>query len=311
LQTTNFSSLSSALSRPLFVAFVGRMVERLESAHQPGEDELVAIDGMAITLQTTQRHQCTKFNDKTVGGGVVWAYMIHAARKVCPVKVLKIVRGAWSDSTIMAGVALIANGPVYLMDRGFHCYALMQQWITDGVRLVVRLKRGILRYEILKTVRPARRCGAKYITVDAVARLGKPDAKIRPKVRLVIAKLPSGEELILASNRLAWSAERILDAYKQRWHIERFHRFLKDTLGLAHLYNFRQDGLEFQLYTALLTALLLFFGSDDFAGDTIAILRRMLKLARRVLGLGIPWKRNTVAARRTKKKPTDHPEKNH
>jgi len=300
LHTDNYSSLSPAMERRSFVAFVRQMVASLESTHQPGEDELVAIDGMALTLPKTQRHRCAKFNNKTVGGGVIWAYLIQATKGVCPVRILKVVRGAWNDATAMNGVALIPDGPVYLMDRGFHGYALFRQWLTDRVRFIVRLKRRILRYEVLKTVGAPRWCGNKWITLDAVARLGIATAKIRPVVRLVIATLPSGEELILASDRFDWSAERILAAYKKRWHIERFHRFLKDTLGLAHLYNFDQDGIEFLLYTALLSALLLFACEEHPAGDTITILRRILRTLRRQLGLGVLWKRNTFTPRHSR-----------
>jgi len=309
LHTDNWSSLAPALKRRTFVTFVRRMVEVIESTHAPGKDELVAIDGMALTLPKTQRHHCAKFNDKTVGGGVIWAYMIRAARGVCPVRILKVVRGAWCDATAMRGVALIANGPVYLMDRGFHCYALIQQWRTDGVRFIVRLKRRILLYDVLQTVGAKRRWGNKAIVLDAVARLGRADAKIRPVVRLVIAILPTGEHLILASDRFGWSAERLLQAFRQRWHIERFHRFLKDTLGLAHLYNFHQNGIEFLLYVALLSAMLLFSCDDHPDGDTILILHRLLRLLRKQLGLATLWKRNTVAARRSKPRATNKQER--
>jgi len=311
LHTDNYSSLAPAMERRTSVAFARRMVGMIESTHCPGEDELVVVDGMAITLPKTQRHRCRKFNNKTVGGGVIWAYMIRAAKGLCPVKILKVVEGAWSETTVMRGIALIANGPIYLMDRGFHCYALFQQWLTGHVRFIVRLKRRILRYEVLKTVGAARPWGNKWIVVDCVARLGRADAKIRPVVRLVIAILPSGEQLILASDRFDWSAERILQAYKKRGHVERFHRFIKDTLGLAHLYNFDQNGIEFLLYTALLAAMLLFFCDDHPCGETIAILHRNLHLVRKQLGLGILWKRNTVATRRSKTKSTRKQEQNH
>lgn len=308
LHTDNYSSLPPAMERPSSVRFVQRMVAMIESAHAPGDGDLVAVDGMALTLPKSQRHHCAKFNNKTVGGGVIWAYMIHAAKGVCPVRILAVVQGAWCDATVMRGLTLIANGPIYLMDRGFHCYALIQQWLSDHVRFIVRLRRRILRYEVLKSVGAERRCGNKWIVLDAVARLGARGAKIRPVVRLVIATLPSGEQLILAGDRFHWTAEQILAAYKQRWHIERFHRFLKDTLGLAHLYNFDQNGITFLLYTALLSAMLLFFCDENPGGETIAILRRMLRMLRSELGLGILWKRNTVAARRSKAKSTNKQE---
>jgi len=222
-----------------------------------------------------------------------------------------VAKGAWHDTVVMRGVSLIAKGPIYLMDRGFCCYALIQQWLTDHVRFIVRLRKRELRYEVLKSRGPRRRCGDKLLLVDAVGRLGIAGRNIRPVVRLVVAQLPSGEWLILASDHFAWSAARILAAYNKRWHIERFHRFLKDTLGLAHLYNFRQSGIEFLLYTALLSALLLFFSDAKPTGDTIVLLRRILRAVRRALGLGTPWKRNTFSPRRAKPKSTKQQEENH
>lgn len=311
LHTSNFSSLSHALSRASFLAFVRLLVEIVECTYRPGKNDIVAIDGMAVTLPKTQRHNCEKFNDKTVGGGVVWSYMVTAARGVCPVKVLKVVQGAWHDTVIMRGIKLIARGPLYLMDRGFYCYELMEQWVADKVRFIVRIKERSFSHEALRTVGKPRRHGALRILLDVEARLGKADGKHRPLVRLVIALLADGEKLILATNQYGWSAETILDTYDLRWHIERFHRFLKDTLGLAHLYSFSQTGIEFLIYTALLSALLLFFADKNPSGETIHILRRMLRLVRRALGLGTPWKRNTFSPRRAKGKSAKDNAKNH
>jgi hypothetical protein len=144
--------------------------------------------------------------------------------------------------------------------------------------------------------------------LDGLVRLGGKRAKVHPVVRLILARLTSGENLILATERLEWPAERVLDAYRKRWHIERFHRFLKDTLGLAHLYGFDQSGVVFLLLTALLLAILLFLGASDVTGETILILRAMFKTVREALGLDTPWKRNTHARRRAKKSVTPKPQ---
>jgi hypothetical protein len=311
LHTHNFSSLSPALQRASSLAFVKAMVGFLETTHQPGKDELVGIDGMAVTFAKTRRHKCKKYNDKTVGGGVVWTYMINAAQGVSPVKVLKIIEGAWHDSKVMRTIALIPKGPIYLMDRGFYALALVQKWLDEKVRFIVRVRERSLVYTVVRTVSNRRKIDDKRLILDAIVRLGGQQAKTHPVVRMVIAILPSGEKLILATDRMKWSAERILAAYHKRWHIERFHRFLKDTLGLAHLYSFGQSGITFLLYTALLLALLLFFAETDPTGETIKILRGMLTAVRRALGLGTPWKRNMYAPRRTKKKSTKKTRENH
>jgi hypothetical protein len=311
LATTNFSSICHALRRPSALAFLRRMVGHLEGWHRSGAKEVLeAIDGMAVTLPKTRRHRCKKSNNATVGGGVVWAYMINAVNGVCPVKVLKLVQGAWHDTQVMRSVELIAQGPVYLMDRGFYAFDLLERWLAQQVRFIVRVREHDLVYEVLRTLSQPRRIGSKRLTLDALVRLGGPNAKVHPVVRLIITELPSGERLILATERLKWSAERVLAAYRKRWHIERFHRFLKDTLGLAHLYSFDQSGITFLLLVALLLALLLFLAATDPHGETILILRAMFKALREALGLDTPWKRNTYTPRRAKKSATKKP-RNH
>jgi hypothetical protein len=272
--------------------------------HKPGQEELVALDGMALTLAKTRRHACKKFNDKTVGGGVVWAYMVNAARRMSPVKVLAVVEGAWHDSKVMRNVSLTARGPVYVMDRGFYALELLAQWLAQQVRFIVRVRENNFQYDVVRQLSSPRAVGSKTLMLDAIVRLGGARAKAHPVVRLIIARLASGENLILATDRLEWSAERVLEGYKQRWHIERFHRFLKDALGLSHLYSFDQKGMTFLLYTALLAALLLFFAESDPKGQTtIAVMRRLLSAMRAALGLGTPWRRNSCTRQRNKKKP--------
>ena len=298
LATGNFSSLCPALRRPCSLRYVMALTARLESRHRPQRDDLVPIDGMAVTLPATQRHRCAKYNRRTVGGGVIWAYMIRAGRGVCPVRVLKVIEGAWRDATRMAGVALEARGPVYLMDRGFFSLVLIREWLAQGVRFIVRARRDAV-YEVLKSLSKPRRYRNGRIELDARVRLGCPSTKAHPEARLIRAVIGK-EVLVLVTGEMRWSAERVLNGYKQRERIEQFHRYLKEVLGLAHLYNFSQSGLAFLLHVALLLAMLLSIGEPARGEETIAVLRRAIKQLRRSLGLGNPWKRNTYVCQRKK-----------
>jgi len=304
--TRNFSSLAAALRRPSLLRFARALVEQLQGAWRGQGGQLVALDSMAVTLRSTLRHHCAKSNRHTAGGGVVWAYLIKARRGVCPVQVLEIVRGAWHDSKILRTVSLCAHGPVYLMDRGFYCFDLLEQWLAQGVHFIVRVRERSLLYEVIEPCSAPRRIDALWLELDARVKLGGRTAKTHPCVRLIIARLASGQRLILASERWAWSAERILRAYNQRWQIERFHKLVKEALGLAHLYSFTQNGLEFLLWTALLLALLLFASATpEHAGWTIDTLREALRAARALLGLGALWRRNaciTPGRRKSAKK---------
>ena len=303
LGTCNFSSLSPALSRTSTLAYVKALVEWLEPAHSPCRGELVALDSMAVTLPITQRHRCAKYNRSTAGGGVLWAFQIAAAAGSCPVKILHTMAGAWNDATLMKHVRLLAHGPVYLMDRGFYALKLIHNWCEQGVRFIVRARYNSI-YEIVAEVGQPRPYGKRgCIELDAVVWLGCPAIGVHPLARMVRARI-GREYIVLVTNQHAWSAEHILAAYRKRERIERFHRFVKDTLGLGHLYNFSQTGLLILIYTAVLIALLLFLSGEEQPADateeeTIVILRKAFLQVRAALGLGYPWRRNTNLIKRS------------
>jgi hypothetical protein len=304
LGTDNFSSLSPALSRPCSLRFVQALIGLVQTRHLPRRDELIALDSMAVTLPSTQRHRCPRLNRKTVGGGVLWAFMIQARRGICPVRILKVMAGAWNDSHQIKSIKLTPKLPVYLMDRGFFALGVIQSWLNDGVRFIVR-SRKLVGVEIIGQISAPRRYRSGWIQTDAWVRLGGPRAKFHPEVRFIQAYVGKSVLSLVTSER-RWTAERILDAYKKRQRIEQFHRFLKETIGLAHLYSFSYRGMLFLLHAALLLAMTLILGCRSVAGDTAALLRRLIRQLRSCLGLGGVWKRNTRPAFRYKSKAQNH-----
>ncbi len=300
LGTNNFSSLSHALSRPSTLSWVRSLVEHLEARHTPRQDELIALDSMPLTLPITQRHRCVKCNRNSVGGGVLWEYRLQAAPGSCPVRILCTIAGGWRDAGLMKAMKLLARRPIYLMDRGFYAMGLIQSWNQTGVRFIVRAPFTSL-YEVLgQAARPHAYGRNGWIKVDALVGLGGRSVLCHPVVRLIHATV-GREHFVVATSEMTWTAAQVLDAYKRRARIERFHRFVKDTVGLAHLYSFSQTGLMVLLHVALLMALLLFMGEAPRDGEeeTLAVMRTAFHQVRALLGLGIPWKRNTNAKKRS------------
>ncbi len=179
LNTSNFSSLSHALARPTTLAYVQRLIDHLHSFHQPKRDALVVIDGMPLTLPATRRHRCARVNDQTVGGGVIWCFMVNAAAGACPVRVLKVMKGTWNDASHMKSIKL-AKGPVYVMDRGFYALPLMKAWLEQRVRFIMRARRNI-SYAQLKILSQPRCYGKGRIEFDGLVRLGCGASKVHPQ----------------------------------------------------------------------------------------------------------------------------------
>jgi hypothetical protein len=285
-----------ALRPPQVARFAGDLVHALPG-HAPSRG-LVAVDSMALSLPATRRHGCAALNDATVGLGALFALAVKHRPGQCPVQVLATFDGPWHDGREIAPGMLRPRGPTHLMDRGFYSIANLNQWLADGVHFIVRARGKDLRWRTVRTLGPARPAGRVGIDHDdVVAEIGGPQRRLaRPRVRLVVARLPSGRDLVLASDHLAWSAERLLAAYKRRWKIERFHHFLKESAGLAHLYSFQQRGLETLLWVALLAVGLMLLGAE--AGESTALLLARCQALRRIHGLGHAWRPNTSRKRR-------------
>jgi len=64
-------------------------------------------------------------------------------------------------------------------------------------------------------------------------------------------------EMVFLSNNLEWSAESIVELYRCRWQIEVFFKQIKQTLQLADFLGTTANAVRWQVWTALLTYLLL------------------------------------------------------
>jgi IS4 transposase len=63
--------------------------------------------------------------------------------------------------------------------------------------------------------------------------------------------------LLVATNLLEPAAEVIALIYRKRWTVELFFRFFKHVLGCRHLLSHRANGIEIQVYLAIIVCMLI------------------------------------------------------
>ena len=67
------------------------------------------------------------------------------------------------------------------------------------------------------------------------------------------------KKMTFITNNLDWAASSICDLYKARWAIEVFFKEIKQTLKIADFVGYNENAIRWQIWTALLTYILLRF----------------------------------------------------
>jgi hypothetical protein len=158
---------------------------------------------------------------------------------------------------------MLEAGRFYVFDRGYEKFQLFQDIVDAGSSFV-----GSVRGQTTWTVRRERELSAEArragVVFDAEVNLGgqKAEGVLKQPYRVVILERASarpGEDtrLILITNRLDLDAELIALAYRYRWQIELFFRWLKCILGCKHLLSTSPNGVALQVYAALIASLLI------------------------------------------------------
>ena len=160
----------------------------------------------------------------------------------------------------------------YLIDRGYEEFALFNAIVAAGSSYVCRVRND--HHFAVEEPRPlsdeAIQAG---VLEDAVGRMGSPQSRRiehpdhrqrRLVVRLVEQPRRSGRrrrdathDLVLATNLLDVPAEIVVLLYRYRWLVELFFRWLKCVLSCRHLVSACENGIQIQMYCAVIACLLI------------------------------------------------------
>ena len=159
--------------------------------------------------------------------------------------------------------SMLEPGRLYVCDRGYASFELFRSILDAGSSLIVRVKDDIT--VDVQEERPISSAAAQAGVVRDVIlkRLGTSHHKdvVGRPMRLVVVKVidRNGKttELWLVTDRLDMDADLVAIAYRYRWSVELFFRWLKCVLGARHLVSHNAHGVALQMYAALIVSLLI------------------------------------------------------
>jgi hypothetical protein len=157
---------------------------------------------------------------------------------------------------MMAKQATDAPGTILCFDRGY----FNPSWFTalqNQECIFVTRWTANTNYKVVRKLVVAK---ASPVTADEILQFTGRDsgAHCSLELRRITSVVPeTGKRLIFLTNQLRWPAQTIADRYPSRWEIETFFRWLKSTLKLRGLWSPCDNGIQWQIWSALILHLML------------------------------------------------------
>jgi hypothetical protein len=171
--------------------------------------------------------------------------------------------------------AHLEAGRCYVGDCAYGENQVLESIVAVGSSYVMRVREDII-FEVIEERELSQAALDAGIVRDAIVRLGCADAPaMSHTVRLVelqvnpqprrTRKAKAGvsrtsrysDRLLIVTDLTDLEAQLVALVYQQRYSVELFFRFLKQILGLRHLISQRPEGVEIQVYCAIIACLVI------------------------------------------------------
>jgi IS4 transposase len=255
------STLSDANAVRPWQVFGELFTALLQQAHRglrrASKDAVRLVDSTSLRLSGLSEDWAT-FSTDIFGAKVHVVYDPNADRPVyfamTPAKV--------NDITAAKAMPIEA-GATYVYDLGYYDYGWWAALDDAGCRFVTRLKKNTP----FAVVHENRVPKTGNIVSDRIGYLPARLANSRKNpmqapVRELRVIIDTGKMLRIVTNDLDASAEEIAGLYKQRWQIELFFRWVKQTLRIKRFIGVSENAVRIQIAVALIAFLILRMAQD-------------------------------------------------
>jgi transposase len=196
--------------------------------------------------------------------------------------------GSHDSSEARELCAAIRSGEIVVFDKAYIDFDHLKELDDRGVFWVSRAKDN-MSYKIVK-----RNKHTDSVLKDVFVRLkGNKSQKSYPSlIRMITAKVEVDGKMVVMtflSNNMEWSASSICDLYEGRWGVEVFFKQIKQTLQLSDFLGHSENAIRWQVWTALLTYVILRFIS--YLGKWKGSFSRLFTIIR-----GVLWSRFDLLA---------------
>jgi IS4 transposase len=250
------STLSDANTERPWQVFSELFAQMLPQAHRglrrATKDAVRLIDSTSVRLSRLSGDWAT-FSVDVFGAKAHIVYDPNADRPV-----YFAVTPANVNDITAAKVMPIEPGATYVYDLGYYDYGWWAALDDAGCRFVTRLKKNT-PFTLVDENRVPKNSN---ILSDRIGYLPARLANSRKNplqvpVREIQVIIDTGKMLRIVTNDIDAPAQQIADLYKQRWQIELFFRWVKQTLRIKNFIGVSENAVRIQIAVALIAFLIL------------------------------------------------------
>ena len=265
----SLSEASTVFDSELLKEIIAELSKKLTNVSRiPGFDNskgiLTAVDGSVIEA----------------AGDMAWALWRtdrNAIKVHCQYEILKgvpvdidVTDANANEKAVLA--AKLKPNRIYVTDRGYAKYNLLQEIMNIKSSFICRIRDNAV-YKINEDKPLSDKAVKAGVVFDRIVNLGSdPNKLILKNIRIVAVKCnpkprnsrsggrggpKQGQILYIATDRLDLEPETIAAIYQHRWTIEIYFRFFKHILGCRHLLSHNKNGIEIQMYMAIIACMLI------------------------------------------------------
>lgn len=160
---------------------------------------------------------------------------------------------------------------IYIIDRGLQSTRNMRDFDNENICFIARAKENRKHVELESMLTADVDLGELTLVKDSKVYLYTGTAinnkrgnihfrkeLVEVPFRLIVAesKTKPTQQYWFITNDFEMSPKDITDAYRRRWDIEVFFRFIKQELHASHLVSLNKNGIQVMLYMTLIVAML-------------------------------------------------------
>jgi hypothetical protein len=153
----------------------------------------------------------------------------------------------------------LRDGEIVIFDKAYVDFKHLFELMERGILWVTRAKSN-MAYKVVR--RLSKKKGNIIRDVEIILTTAKSKEAYPQSLRLIVADVLRNGKMVrmeFITDNFDFAASTICDLYKGRWEIELFFKQLKQTLKLSDFLGYSENAVQWQIWMALLTYVILRF----------------------------------------------------